>query len=146
MDSDSERGVDRRRLLGWGGSPAALVTYGENLGGIAVIEQKLKPGENASLGNGSRRSEDQLPKVSVNGATGTELATALGTVVLPHFSELVSSERWSELSSTIVRYLWKAAAVTICVGWAGTRTASASSSACSMKLSKFFIRPTTNKR
>jgi hypothetical protein len=69
------------RLLGWGGSPAALVTYGENLGGIAVIEQKLKPGEKASLGNGNRRSEDQLPKVSVNGATGTELATALGTVV-----------------------------------------------------------------
>jgi outer membrane lipoprotein-sorting protein len=69
------------RLLDWGGSPTALVTYGENLGGIAVIEQKLKPGEKASLGNGNRRSEDQLPKVSVNGATGTELATALGTVV-----------------------------------------------------------------
>jgi putative peptidoglycan lipid II flippase len=40
-------------------------------------------------------------------------AAALGTVVLPHFSRLVSSERWSELRSTIVRYLWKAAVVTI---------------------------------
>jgi putative peptidoglycan lipid II flippase len=43
-------------------------------------------------------------------------AAALGTVVLPPFSELVSNERWSELRSTIVRYLWKAAAVTIPLG------------------------------
>jgi putative peptidoglycan lipid II flippase len=43
-------------------------------------------------------------------------AAALGTVVLPHFSELVSSERWSELSGTIGRYLWKAAVVTIPLG------------------------------
>ena len=43
-------------------------------------------------------------------------AAALGTVVLPHFSEMVSSERWSELSSTIGRYLWKAALVTIPLG------------------------------
>jgi outer membrane lipoprotein-sorting protein len=71
------------RLLSWDGSPAALVTYGENLGGIAVIEQKLKPGENSNGNGGGDKSghEDQLPKVSVNGATGTELATALGTVV-----------------------------------------------------------------
>ncbi len=40
-------------------------------------------------------------------------AAALGTVVLPHFSELVSSERWSELTSAIARYLWKSALVTI---------------------------------
>lgn len=40
-------------------------------------------------------------------------AAALGTVVLPHFSELVSSERWGELKSTIGRYLWKAALVTV---------------------------------
>ncbi len=34
-------GLPRRSvsLLDWGGHPAALVTYGQNLGGIAVIEQ-----------------------------------------------------------------------------------------------------------
>lgn len=40
-------------------------------------------------------------------------AAALGTVVLPHFSELVSGERWTELRSTIGRYLWQAAMVTV---------------------------------
>jgi outer membrane lipoprotein-sorting protein len=69
------------RQLSWGGSPAALVTYGENLGGIAVIEQKVKPGEKSNLGGNTSGHEDQLPQVSVNGATGTELATALGTVL-----------------------------------------------------------------
>ena len=69
------------RLLSWGGSPAALVTYGENLGGLAVIEQKVKPGEKAVPTGGNGRHEDTLPTVSINGATGTELATALGTVL-----------------------------------------------------------------
>jgi putative peptidoglycan lipid II flippase len=43
-------------------------------------------------------------------------AAALGTVVLPHFSELVSGERWGELSSTVGRYLWRAALVTVPLG------------------------------
>ncbi|MCA1646107.1 MAG: hypothetical protein LC797_11800 [Chloroflexi bacterium] len=43
-------------------------------------------------------------------------AAALGTVVLPHFAELVSGERWGELSSTIGRYLWKTALVTVPLG------------------------------
>lgn len=67
-------------LLNWGGSPAALVTYGQNLGGVAVIEQT--PGSsNAPTASGDRHPGLNLPTVSINGTTGQELATALGTLV-----------------------------------------------------------------
>jgi hypothetical protein len=71
------------RLLDWKGSPAALVTYGRNLGGIAVIEQSAETAKTdaARKGESRRRSETQLPTVSINGATGQELDTALGTVL-----------------------------------------------------------------
>jgi outer membrane lipoprotein-sorting protein len=62
------------RLIDWDGSPAALVTYGRNLGGIAVVERKAE-------GATPARGELRLPKVSINGATGEELGTALGTLV-----------------------------------------------------------------
>jgi outer membrane lipoprotein-sorting protein len=70
-------------LLSWGGKPAALITYGENLGGIAVIEQTADAKSAAQptasgQGHGSGLS---LPTVSINGATGQELDTALGTMV-----------------------------------------------------------------
>jgi outer membrane lipoprotein-sorting protein len=75
------------RLLSWGGKPAALVTYGKGLGGIVVIEQTA-PAKAASASSTSKSSGDQpgfsLPTVSINHATGTELDTALGTVV--HFT------------------------------------------------------------
>jgi outer membrane lipoprotein-sorting protein len=77
-------GVPRRsvRLLDWGGSPAALVSYGANLGGIIVIEQKADPAATTSTGAGNgRHSELALPTVSINGVTGTELDTALGTMI-----------------------------------------------------------------
>jgi outer membrane lipoprotein-sorting protein len=64
------------RLLDWNGTPAALVTYGRNLGGIAVIEQR-GDASGASMGTGDL----SLPKVSIDGATGEELDTALGTMV-----------------------------------------------------------------
>jgi outer membrane lipoprotein-sorting protein len=69
--------------LDWGGSPAALVTYGQNLGGIAVVEQSASKGGKLSLGsaNGDHGSGLSLPTVSINGATGQELDTALGTMV-----------------------------------------------------------------
>ncbi|MGI9183578.1 MAG: LolA family protein [Solirubrobacteraceae bacterium] len=77
-------------LLDWGGKPAALVTYGQGLGGIAVIEQTAgvktaaaKTTKSSSQGD-SGQSGLSLPTVSINGATGTELDTALGTVV--HFT------------------------------------------------------------
>ena len=62
-------------LVDGGGEPGALVTYGRGLGAIAVIQTPVRQGE--------RKLPDSLPKVSINGATGTELDTALGTVV--HF-------------------------------------------------------------
>jgi outer membrane lipoprotein-sorting protein len=71
------------RLLDWGGSPAALVTYGENLGGIVVIEQAASGAKAASSSNSSsdRHSALSLPTVSIHGVTGQELDTALGTMI-----------------------------------------------------------------
>jgi outer membrane lipoprotein-sorting protein len=69
-------------LLDWGGTPAALVSYGQNLGGIAVIEQTATKGKSAlpSASNGDRKGLS-LPTVSIKGATGQELDTALGTMI-----------------------------------------------------------------
>jgi outer membrane lipoprotein-sorting protein len=63
-------------LLSMGGDPAALVTYGKGLGGIAVLEHAAtQGGQSAGIGALS------LPSVSINGATAHELDTPLGTVV-----------------------------------------------------------------
>jgi outer membrane lipoprotein-sorting protein len=67
-------------LMNWGGSPAALLTYGKDLGGIAVIEQKAPAGSGASA-NSAPGGNLSLPTVSINGATGQELATELGTLL-----------------------------------------------------------------
>jgi outer membrane lipoprotein-sorting protein len=67
-------------LLDWGGHPAALITYGQNLGGVAIIEQKAGPGS-AQTSQSSGPGGLSMPSVSINGATGTELPTALGTVL-----------------------------------------------------------------
>jgi outer membrane lipoprotein-sorting protein len=82
---DTLAGLPRHevRLLDWHGNPAALVLYGRNLGGIAVIEQKADAaGANTSApkqhGEGAGLS---LPTVSINGVTGQELGTALGTMI-----------------------------------------------------------------
>jgi outer membrane lipoprotein-sorting protein len=73
------------RLLDWGGKGAALVTYGQGLGGLAVIEQQATPGTtrqlNLSQGSGEHARGITLPTVSINGTTAQELDTALGTVV-----------------------------------------------------------------
>lgn len=75
------------RLLDWKGEPAALVTYGQGLGGLAVVEQPAganKPASSTtdrpSEGSGSGLT---LPTFSVNGVNGQVLSTALGTIV--HF-------------------------------------------------------------
>jgi outer membrane lipoprotein-sorting protein len=77
-------GLKRRSatLLDWGGTPAALVTYGENLGGVAVVEQEANA-SNASQSPNSSGGQGglSLPTVSINGATAQELATPLGTVL-----------------------------------------------------------------
>jgi outer membrane lipoprotein-sorting protein len=73
------------KLLDWGGKPAALVAFGQGLGGIAVIEQTQAPKSASTPSSSSSQSGDKtgfsLPTVSINGATGTELDTALGTLV-----------------------------------------------------------------
>ena len=68
------------RLIDHGGTPGALVTYGEGLGGIAVIQTAAEPGKNGAAGLPGGPS---LPKISINGESGEELDTALGTVL--HF-------------------------------------------------------------
>lgn len=73
------------RLLDWGSKPAALVTYGQGLGAIVVVEQTAA-GSSGALGQGQSQSGTSgsglsLPPVNIKGATGTELATALGTVL-----------------------------------------------------------------
>ncbi|MGH2857880.1 MAG: LolA family protein [Solirubrobacteraceae bacterium] len=65
------------KLLDWGGVPSALVTYGHGLGAVAVLEQSAGGQHAAKTHVGSL----SLPTVSVHGSTGTELATALGTVL-----------------------------------------------------------------
>jgi outer membrane lipoprotein-sorting protein len=60
------------------GKTAALATYGKGLGGIAVIESAGEPGESPAAGSPEGLG---LPKVSINGAQGEELDTALGTVL-----------------------------------------------------------------
>ena len=76
------------RLLDWGGHPAALVTYGEGLGGLAVVERQADTGGGAASGadSGSGSSDGHggtptLPSIQINGAYGHELVTALGSVV-----------------------------------------------------------------
>jgi outer membrane lipoprotein-sorting protein len=72
-------GLPRRSvsLIDMNGTPAALVTYGQNLGGIAVIEQAAQP----QASSGGDHQGLNLPAVTIKGATGHELDTALGTVV-----------------------------------------------------------------
>jgi hypothetical protein len=71
------------KLIGADGHPAALVTYGRDLGGIAVIEAPAKPGNAAPARTGRHHHgrELSLPKVSVNGRPGQQLETALGSLV-----------------------------------------------------------------
>jgi hypothetical protein len=75
------------RLVSDGKDPAALVTYGKGLGAIAVLERAA-----GKAGTG-KSPLDGLPTVTIDGATGHELPTALGT--------LISVER-AGLSTTLI--------------------------------------------
>ena len=57
--------------------------YGKGLGAIVVLQNKAGAKQNQPLGGGGGGGDHslRLPQVNINGATGTELATALGTVV-----------------------------------------------------------------
>jgi outer membrane lipoprotein-sorting protein len=76
---DTLAGLPRKdvRLVDFGDSKGALSTYGRGFGAIVVIQHKV---DTAAKDNGAGPVRD-LPKVNIDGATGTELATALGTVV-----------------------------------------------------------------
>jgi outer membrane lipoprotein-sorting protein len=71
------------RLIDSGKSNGALVTYGRGLGGIAVLELPSSDKHQASGQSAPAGSSGQLnlPSVSINGVSGTELDTALGTVI-----------------------------------------------------------------
>lgn len=66
------------RLIDQDGTPGALVTYGKGLGGIAVLQT---PASGKQASKGEAGGGLSLPKISINGASGQELDTALGTVV-----------------------------------------------------------------
>lgn len=72
-------GLPRRdvRLVDAGGTPGALTVYGEGLGAIGVF-QRPADGDEAAAGPAGGV---ELPRINIDGATGTELATPLGTVV-----------------------------------------------------------------
>ena len=69
-------GLPRREvhLASVNSTKAATIVYGEGLGGIAVLET-------ASGSSSKGKGLESLPAVSINGSTGHELATELGTVV-----------------------------------------------------------------
>ena len=71
------------KLVHMGARPAALLTYGRGLGAIAVLEA-VSSGHSA-LGSSAQGSGEGQgltpPSVSINGTTGQELDTALGSVI-----------------------------------------------------------------
>ncbi len=76
---DSLVGLPRQavRLVGGSDHPGVLVVYGEGLGAVVVFEHAVDTSAN---GNGMQTGA--LPPVSLDGVTGRELATQLGTVIL----------------------------------------------------------------
>jgi outer membrane lipoprotein-sorting protein len=66
------------RLVSSGGNAGAVATYGKGLGAIVVFEHKADAAAGRQTGG---RGGLQLPQINIRGATGTELATALGTVL-----------------------------------------------------------------
>jgi len=77
-------GLPRRsvRLVSLDGRKGALVTYGRGLGAIAVFQHERDRKRAAPKASGHRgRHQDPLPQFDAGGATATEIATALGTIV-----------------------------------------------------------------
>jgi hypothetical protein len=69
------------RLMRFAGHPAALVIYGRGLGAIVVLEQAGGPATIASAPSGGDQPGLSLPTVWINGTTGQQLQTAIGTVI-----------------------------------------------------------------
>lgn len=62
------------RVVEWSGTRAAMAVYGRGLGAVVVFEQR-------ATDSGTHSPLAALPGVSVDGATGHELDTALGTLI-----------------------------------------------------------------
>jgi outer membrane lipoprotein-sorting protein len=78
-------GLQRESATVLGSShPTALITYGQGLGGIAVLEQasdRSSARAQPKFGSGTDGTRLTLPSVRIGRATGQELDTALGTVI-----------------------------------------------------------------
>ncbi len=68
-------------LLHGGSHAAALVTYGQGLGAVAVLEQASSGRSTNDFGGASNGQGLQVPTVSIDGTTGQELDTAVGTLI-----------------------------------------------------------------
>ena len=83
---DKLAGLPRQgvHLIDVDGDKGALVTYGEGLGAIVVFQHEIdpdaKPGKPRGGFHGGGK-DSPLPEINIDGTTGSELATALGTVV-----------------------------------------------------------------
>jgi outer membrane lipoprotein-sorting protein len=69
------------RLVTFDGKKGAMAIYGKGMGAIVVVQRKAAPGAAAGRKKDDDRSALRLPEINIDGATGSELATALGTVV-----------------------------------------------------------------
>jgi outer membrane lipoprotein-sorting protein len=81
---DKLAGLPRQdvHLVDFNGHKGALVTYGKGLGAIVVVQHATDAADSKPRSQGHGRRDAALPQINIDGTTGTELATALGTAVL----------------------------------------------------------------
>jgi hypothetical protein len=74
---DSLAGLPRKqvRLVRYGERNGALVTYGQGLGAIVVLQSEAGSRSHQTIG------DLRLPQVNIDGVSGSELSTPLGTVL-----------------------------------------------------------------
>ncbi len=68
-------------LVGTGKENAAIVTYGKGLGAIVVFQHKTDTTTKQDAAPAKGRDRNPLPQINIDGTTGTEIPTALGTIV-----------------------------------------------------------------
>ena len=83
-DPATAAGLPRQDVskVDFGGKAGALITYGQGIGGIAVLERPAGAGSPSLPGTGSNGNGLSLPTVSIDGVSARELDTALGTVLM----------------------------------------------------------------
>ena len=65
----------QERTVDWAGSPARVLVYGHGLGALVIVARK------ADTTAGQKDPLGALPAISIAGASGHELPTALGTIL-----------------------------------------------------------------